>query len=65
MSACPACGKPAGTGTLLDFRPHPVEPYHQVPEMVAYWREFAVKYRCPACAEHLKDEARRERERST
>ena len=65
--ACPLCGKPRGTGSLLDAYPDP--PPLAIPGplvtvsglfgsrvsergmSVEVWREFAVKYRCPACAD--------------
>lgn len=48
---CEQCGQPLGFGTLLDSTPEaPLTPFGaRIPE--GQWREFAVKYRCPACAE--------------
>lgn len=69
---CAGCGRPMGTGSLLDFRPSPpkLEPgedwtgipaeFSFAPGMIMpsgekgmsleMWREFAARYRCPACA---------------
>jgi hypothetical protein len=41
------CGKPRGTGTLLDAKPKPPAPV--VPQEM--WAAFAERYRCPACAD--------------
>ena len=49
---CPICGKPEGTGMLFDAFPNgPGEGWPR-----ATWEAFAVRYRCPVCAE---TEARR------
>lgn len=72
---CSGCGRPKGTGTLLDFRPTPPRssgealgvPVFEVEGLPEHewallggggpslplevWREFAARYRCPACAE--------------
>lgn len=64
---CSACGRPLGTGSLLDFKPVPPSVDEPKPPGVPalalssafgegaipleMWREFAARCRCPACAE--------------
>lgn len=45
---CPACGQVKGTGSLYAFQREPPADVDLIP---AAWRDFASRYRCPACAE--------------
>lgn len=69
---CRRCGKPLGSGTLLDFSPEPpavntslfnlyaakVGCGHDSFTMSAErWAEFAGRYRCPVCAEAVPRDA--------
>jgi hypothetical protein len=47
---CLACGKPPGTGTLLDIKLLPPARVRASGMSDDAWREFAVRYSCPACA---------------
>lgn len=46
---CAACGKPAGTGTLLDFSPDPPRRAQEMGVLREVWERFARRYRCPMC----------------
>ena len=49
LGACFGCGRPTGTGTLLDYSP---EPPAGAPEGTSAdaWARFALRYRCPVCS---------------
>lgn len=50
VEPCPACGKPLGTGTLLDFAPAVPAAGAAVGFPLDDWQRFAASYRCPQCA---------------
>jgi hypothetical protein len=47
---CSACGRPLGTGLLIDIAPNPPDRVLMMRMSVVQWREFAARYRCPNCA---------------
>lgn len=55
---CDACGRPLGTGTLLDCRPDVPERARELGIPRWRWEQFARRYRCPICAYYptLEDE---------
>ena len=48
-SNCIACGKPLGTGTLLDFQPEPPPATVAIGMTQPAWQAFARRYLCPIC----------------
>ena len=54
---CQACGKPPGTGTLLDFQPDLPPAGRELGVPVEDWRTFAARYLCPVCATARRQEA--------
>jgi hypothetical protein len=51
VETCAACGKPAGTGTLLDFQPDVPPAARDLGFPLRDWQAFAERYLCPACAD--------------